>query len=288
METRFLESFVAVADSGSIADAARRLSLTPTAVAQRIRVLEQELGVKLIARSGRTVRVTEGGTRVLVRAKTFQRELRELKAAASDQAFSGELRIGTINTGLTGLMPAILTRLAQTYPGVEVHIQAGVSRALYQKLTQGELDAALIIEPQFAVPKSLIWRMLSEERLMVLAPRALEHHDPLALLATQPLIRYDRQNWGGWLADQYLQQQNIHPKERFELHTLDAIALLVERGLGVSLVPDWVRAWPLPPTLVKLSLPGDVPSRRVGMLWPARSQHSRLLDELLTASPAQA
>lgn len=285
METRFLESFVAVAESGSIADAARRLNLTPTAVAQRIRVLEQELGVALIARSGRTVRVTEGGTRILAKAHSFQRELRELKAAASDQSFSGELRIGTINTGLTGLMPSILARLAEAHPGVEVHIQAGVSRALYQLVVQGELDAVLIIEPQFAVPKSLIWRKLSEEKLMVLAPRSLAHADPLALLATQPLIRYDRQNWGGWLADQYLQQQGIHPTERFELHTLDAIALLVERGLGVSLVPDWVRAWPLPPTLVKLALPGEVPSRRVGMVWPARSHFSRLLDALL-AEPA--
>ena len=68
METRFLDSFVTIAECGSMAEAARRLNVTPTALAQRVHVLEDELGVKLIERSGRTVQLTEGGARVLARA----------------------------------------------------------------------------------------------------------------------------------------------------------------------------------------------------------------------------
>jgi DNA-binding transcriptional LysR family regulator len=68
METRFLDSFVTIAECGSMAEAARRLNVTPTALAQRVRVLEDELHVKLIERSGRTVQLTEGGARVLARA----------------------------------------------------------------------------------------------------------------------------------------------------------------------------------------------------------------------------
>lgn len=287
METRFIDSFVAIAECGSMAEAARRLNITPTALAQRVHALEDELHVKLIERSGRAVRLTEGGMRVLARAHRFQKEVRELKAAASEGLFAGELRLGTISTALTGMLPAMLALLAQNYPKVDLYIEAGVSRALYHQVISGELDAALIIEPQFAIPKSMVWRLLRSEPLVVLAPRSLAGIPPLELLATQPLIRYDRNNWGGWLADRYLQQNRIVPHERFELDTLDAIALLVERGLGVSLVPDWPRAWPLPPGVTMLALPGKVPLRKLGLLWPAKSPYSRLLQELLDLSDFQ-
>lgn len=286
METRFLDSFVTIAECGSMAEAARRLNVTPTALAQRVRVLEDELDVKLIERSGRTIQLTEGGARVLARARRFQREVRELKASASEEAFAGELRLGTISTALTGLLPEILSTLAGRHPKVDVYIVAEVSRLLYHQVISEALDAALIIEPQFATPKSLVWRELRSEPLVVLAPNALAHLPPLELLATQPLIRYDRNNWGGQLADQYLQEQQIFPRERFELDVLDAIALLVERGLGVSLVPDWPRAWPLPKGVTILSLPGTAPVRKLGLLWRARSPFSRLFEELLEAGSA--
>jgi DNA-binding transcriptional LysR family regulator len=54
MDTQFLDSFVTVVDYGSMAEAARRLNLTPAAVAQRIRALEDEIGASLFVRSGRT------------------------------------------------------------------------------------------------------------------------------------------------------------------------------------------------------------------------------------------
>lgn len=281
METRFLDSFVAVAECQSMAEAARRLNITPTALAQRMHALEHELGVKLIERSGRTVRLTEGGARVLARARRFQREVRELKAAAAAETFAGELRLGTIATALTGILPAFLATLAGRHAKVDVYIAAGVSRSLYHQVVSEALDAALIIEPQFALPKSLVWHQLRAEPLVVLAPASLAHLPPLELLATQPLIRYDRNNWGGQLADRYLQAQQIFPRERFELDTLEAIALLVARGLGVSLVPDWARAWPLPDSVTMIALPGEAPVRRLGLLWRARSPYSRMLEELL-------
>jgi DNA-binding transcriptional LysR family regulator len=281
METRFLDSFVTIAECDSMAEAARRLNVTPTALAQRVHVLEDELGVKLIERSGRTVQLTEGGARVLARARHFQREVRELKAAASEEAFAGELRLGTISTALTGMLPALLATLAERHPKVDVYIVAEVSRLLYHQVISEALDAALIIAPQFAIPKSLVWRELRSEPLVVLAPAALAHLPALELLATQPLIRYDRNNWGGQLADQYLQEQQIFPRERFELDVLDAIALLVERGLGVSLVPDWPRAWPLPQGVAIVALPGVAPVRKLGLLWRAKSPYSRMFEELL-------
>ena len=264
-----------------MAEAARRLNLTPTALAQRIHVLERDFGAKLIVRSGRTVRLTEGGTRLLARAKQFQREVRELQAATLGEGLVGGLRLGAISTAVTGLLPTMLAGLVQRHPRIDIYIEAGVSRDLYHQVLQDKLDAALIVAPPFAVPKSFTWRTLRKEPLVVLAPRAMAHVDPLRLLAEMPLIRYDRRNWGGSLADQYLQQNGIQPRERFELDALDGIVLLVGLGLGVSLVPDWARAAPLPDTVASLAVPGDTPHRMLGMLWPTQSAHSRLLESLL-------
>lgn len=116
MDTRFLESFVAVATCGSIAEAARRLNLTPAAVAQRLRALEAELGHSLVSRTGRTVRPTASGLAVLAEAHALLEATRALKAAAANDMPAGQLRLGATATALTGLLPAILATLGQNFP----------------------------------------------------------------------------------------------------------------------------------------------------------------------------
>ena len=85
--------------------------------------------------------------------------------------------------------------------------------------------------------------------------------------ATEPFIRYDQSLWGGLQADAYLRQVRIRPRDRFELVTLDAIAVLIDRALGMSLVPDWSPPWPEGLSLAKLPLPGKPPTRHLGLLW---------------------
>ena len=89
----------------------------------------------------------------------------------------------------------------------------------------------------------------------MLAHRGISERDPHALLESQPFIRYDRKQWGGRLADDYLQQNDLSVTDRYELDSLETIAVLVDRQLGVSLVPDWAPPWPEGLTLRKLPLP---------------------------------
>src|SRR5436190_1930240 len=82
---------------------------------------------------------------------------------------------------------------------------------------ESEIDAAIIVEPPFAIPKSCEWRVVREEPLIVLAPAAMGKRDPHDLLANEPFIRYDHNNWTGQLVDKYLRRAGIRPHERFEL-----------------------------------------------------------------------
>lgn len=286
METQFLHTFVTVVDRGSMAAAARTLHITPAAVAQQIRTLERELGAPLIARAGRTVSVTEDGARILQRARELLRSVADLRSVANENDIAGELRLGACPTALAGLLPDILSRMVAAFPKITVYIKPGYSADLYRAVEAGDLDAAMVLQAPFALPKTCNWQLLREEPLVVLAPQRLAGSDPHALLSTQPLIRYDRHEWGGRLADDYLRQAGIVPHERFELNALNAIAVMVDRGLGVSLVPDWAKPWPEGLNVVRIPLPQRSEPRRIGMVWSRSSVRIRLVNVLLDEAKA--
>jgi DNA-binding transcriptional LysR family regulator len=284
VETQFLNTFVTVVDQGSMAAAARVLNVTPAAVAQQIRTLERELGASLIARVGRTVSVTEQGSRILDRARELLRSVSDLRSVANDSAVSGELRLGACPTALAGMLPDVLARMVDAFPQINVFIKPGYSVDLYRAVEAGELDAAVVLQAPFPLPKTCEWLLLREEPLIVLAPRSMAGRDPHELLSTQPLIRYDRNQWGGRQADDYLRANGIVPRERFELNALNAIAVMVDRGLGVSLVPDWAQPWPEGLQLTRIPLPNPAVPRRIGIVWSRSSVRVRLVTVLLQES----
>lgn len=105
METAFLKTLVLIAVTGSMAEAARRLGLTATSVAQQIRVLEKEFGVPLLAHAGRTVQLTAAGRQVLGETKVVLRSVGGLREMATSSVPGVALRLGSINTALHSIVP---------------------------------------------------------------------------------------------------------------------------------------------------------------------------------------
>lgn len=289
METSYIQNFLKVVDCGSMSEAARQLQLSPAAIAQQMRVLESELGCVLLVRQGRNVRPNGAGQRLYDKGRHLVRELHELRGHVIAEEEAGQLRLGTVNTALHGFLPQVLRRFHQTHAQVRVHIRTGATPELYTALLHVELDAALCLKPAFDLPKSVLWHSLRQEPLVVLAPDALARRDPLELLRAQPLVRYDRSLGGGKLADDYLRAMGIAPQERFEINSVLAIAMLVEQGLGVGLVPDIGHALTHGRAIQALALPGhpgNPAGREVGMLWMRASPHSRWIQQLLACAHA--
>jgi DNA-binding transcriptional LysR family regulator len=281
MDTRALECFVSVIDNGSIAEAARRLNLTPAGVAKRVHALEAEIGGRLISRSGRTVRPTKVAMTILDRARVFLREARDFKAAAAIDRPAGELRLGAVQTTLTGLLPDILALMTNAYPQIKIHIVRGSSTETYRKVLNGDLDAAILSHPPFAILKTCDWRDLREEPFVVLTRAPAPRRHPHAILAEEPFIRLDRDLHAGRLIDAYLRKAGIRPKELFELDGIEAIAVMVDRGLGVAILPDWAPPWPEGLSLAKLPLPDRTFTRRTGLLWTRASLRVGLIHAFL-------
>jgi DNA-binding transcriptional LysR family regulator len=281
MQTGYLGTFVLVAESGSMSEAARRLEITPAAVAHQLRLLEREMGTRLLTRAGRTVVPTEAGHRLAGRASAVLRDLRNIKAAVNEDAATGELRLGAINTALHSLLPEVLAGFVKLFPDARVDIRSALSGELYDAVLRGELDAAVCLHPSFVLPKTVSWVQLAEEPLVVMAPARWGQRDAHALLREEPLIRYNRHLGGGKQADAYLRKAGIVPRERFELSSLPAIAMLVDRGLGVSLAPDASVPWWRGLRVAKLPLPDQPYRRRFGIIWPRASVRTRLIDALV-------
>ena len=279
MDTRFLQSFVSVVECGSIAEAARQLDMTPATIAQRLRALEAEIGSQLVVRSGRTVKPTVAGTRILERARSVLREVRDLESSATDTALpAGPLRLGAIPTGLTGIVPLILKKWVQRYPGITIYIEPATSTVLYGRVVAGDLDAAVLVHPMFDLPKTCAWHGLRRESLVLLAPTGMKVKDPLATITREPFIRYDRQVVAGKMADDYLRRHGIRPRVRVELDGIEYVAKLVAEGLGVSVLPDWALIGPGNPALKRWPLPAPVPSREVGVFWQRASVRAPLVE----------
>lgn len=282
METRFLETFLTVVQHGSLAEASRRLGVTPAAIAQRIQALEIEVGLPLLARSGRRVKPTEAGVAILEKSRRVLAEVRQLKSLAHDDQAFGELRLGAISTVLTGLLPNALRRVFDRTPGVDIFLLPGTSAELYNSVVEEKIDAAILVKPPFPIPKTLSWELIRSEPFVLLAPLDFAHIPADRLLREQPFIRYDRSNWGGRLADTYLQSQRILPREWLELDALEAISVMVEAGLGVSLMPDWRSSLFDNLRVARLPL-RNAPCREIGLLRPQNLPSGRLIQAVLDA-----
>jgi DNA-binding transcriptional LysR family regulator len=281
MDTRFLESFVAVVEFGSMAEAGRRLNLTAAGVAQRLRVLEEEFGITLVTRVGRRVHPTEAGVAVFTKARALLQGIRELRQVALAGTQSGELRLGAISTAMTGILPNVMRGLNTTYPNVNIFVAPGTSVDLYERVIDGDLDAAIIVAPPFKMPKTCDWQLIRKEQLLLIRPESISTDDPVELLSTQPFIRYDRNHWGGRLAENYLRYCGIVPEERFELDALEAIAVMVDSGLGVSLVPDWAPPWPEGVKIARTVIPEQEFARHIGLVWVRTSSSLRTIEAFL-------
>ncbi|MBZ9798439.1 LysR family transcriptional regulator [Mesorhizobium sp. ES1-4] len=279
MDTRFIESFLAVVETGSIAAASRRLNLTQAALAQRLKALERDIGVPLVSRVGQTVKPTSAGLSVIERSQELLSTVRQIRSIAMEDANIGELRLGAISAAMIGIIPTALGDFCKSLPNVTVHLTPGVSEALYQQVLDDALDAAIIIRPHhFAIPKTCSWQLLLEEEFIVLKSAAIAADDGIELLREHPLIRYDRRHWDGQIADRYMTELGIQPQERFEMDGIDAIAALVEKGLGVSLVPNSYPLRNIGSKIVKVPLGGGQPFREIIFISNRSSPNSRFLE----------
>src|SRR5512134_4087947 len=123
LDLELLRSFVAIAERESFAAAAEQVHRTQSAVTQQMARLEEQLGVALFRKVGRSKRLTEHGVRLLDYARRLLTLNDEALASLAAQDLRGPLRIGSIYDATEFLLPPLLARFSQLYPNLQLEVR---------------------------------------------------------------------------------------------------------------------------------------------------------------------
>lgn len=147
MNLRFLEAFYWIAKLGSFSAAASKLHTTPAAISERIRTLEEDLGVRIFERDSRRVAVTPAGERLLPYAEQMLSLRDAMKKSVQDtSAQTGIISLGVIESVVHTWLPDVLRELTQVYPGITVELYSDSTPRLKDELRADHLDLAILAD----------------------------------------------------------------------------------------------------------------------------------------------
>ena len=127
---------------------------------------------------------------------------------------------------------------SKTAPQARIVITPGASADLYERLLDKKLDAALMIEPPFSLPKQFHTTSICTEPLCIVSKHPLKG-SLSKMLASEPLILFDRKTWGGKLSWQWIMAQDTDFTTLCEIDALETMIAMVQAGLGITIVPKW-------------------------------------------------
>lgn len=274
---RNLNTFLAVARHGSFVAAGHEIGLTAAAVGLQIRALEDELRQKMFDRSGRSIVLNTVGRAMVAPLTDIVAQYDALSDLADCESLGGKLVMGALVSALMGAFADCLLSLASQHPALEVKLFSGLSADFTRRVEGGELDAAVVAQPPFRLPTSLVWTSLYDEPMVMIVPcepRFALAKEPLRILRESPFLRFDREAWTGHLVNDALNQAGAKVREGMELNSVEAILALVRQGFGVSIVPKLANVqWSRDRALRLVLLPGVNVKRHVGLL--ERREHGR-------------
>ena len=233
-----VEGFLEVARLGSVSRAAEALFVTQPTLTARLHSLERELGQRLFVRTRNGMRLTEAGRAFIPYA---ERALREGRQALGDvgNGTAGHLMIGAAPAVSTYLLPSVLERFVDRHPRVEVAVRTGHSESVLEMVLRDEVQ--LGIGRSLRHPEVELIPFHEEELVLVVAPEhpfAKLHRVRMADVGGQQLIMFDRTSSYYEITQAAFLSAGVTLRGMLmELDNIEAAKKMVERGLGVALLP---------------------------------------------------
>ncbi|KQO01965.1 LysR family transcriptional regulator [Arthrobacter sp. Leaf234] len=234
---------------GTLADVAAALSYSPSSVSQQLALLEKEVGVELLRKTGRRVVLTPQAEVLVAHTAELLETLERAEAdlAASLTTVSGTVRVAVFQSAALALMPDALTAMNRDYPEVRVEmVQREPERALYETFAR---DFDLVIAEQYpghAAPRhaELDHVPLTQDAIRLAVPRAGERAvtaiTTVADAADAAWVMEPRGAASRHWAEQACRRAGFEPDVRYETADLQAQIRLIESGNAVALMPDLV------------------------------------------------
>jgi len=241
MDIRNLNTFIQAAELGSFSQAGEKLGYSQPTVSVQIRQLEEELGARLFDRIGHAVRLTDRGRELLRYAQEICRLSQEMSGQEAETG--AEIRLATADSLCGPLLLDSLEGLRQACPHISLKLTTAGTDGLFRMLDRNEADLVCTLDSHIYDHSYVIAGERKVGVHLVAAPghplaqggavtreRLLEQE----LLLTEKGMSYRR------LLDQWMAQASMAVEPRLETGRADLISTLVERGRGVSFLPDYV------------------------------------------------
>lgn len=283
MKIESFRTLDAVLRGGSFAAGAAYMNLSPSAVSLQMKQLEEYFGQPLFDRSALQVRPNAFAGEINTVLQDTLAKMDELRRRSSP-AVAGQIRLGTIEPLQVTLIPPLLRHARTHFPALDVRLIRGRVSDLILKLKSGEIDAAIIVQPESGGSSRLSWTPLFQERLVLIAPPESREQTVAELFRQHEWIRFDKSTVGGRIAARYVAEHAPHARCRIDLQSLAALTALVSEGLGVSILPEpGPNLYNVHPVRI-LSLGKDGPYRQVSFVCRLTDQENRLVLALLDSA----
>lgn len=240
MELRQLETLVAIADGGSFSRAAITLNLAQPSLSRQMALLENEVGQRLLVRTGRGVAPTPAGEAFLVHARAMLDIARRARDEMHDLGAepTGKVTVGMPPRVALGLSVPLIQQFRKAYPRAVITVIEGLSLSLRESLVAGRLDLALLFDP----PPSpqLAFEPLMRERLLLVAPPTsrLPARVGLAALSGYPMVLPSAPNAIRGLLDSVLVPRGIALDVFAEAGAVQTVLRLVAESVGCTVLPE--------------------------------------------------
>ena len=281
MDVPQLRTILQVAELGSLSKAADRLRIAQPALSRQVRLLEEELGIRLFDRHGRGMVVTEAGKEVLRHAQRIMQELDEIRATVADEdaPLRGQVSIGMPPTVSDILSVPLVSAFQVRHPEARLRIVSAYTGYLLDWLHRGELDVAIMYETRPV--RSLRMEPLLEEVLFLIGPpdSGLRPDLPVsfAQVAALKLFLPSLGNGLRTILEQSAQIAGCRLEVPVEADSYSTLKNLVESGHGYTILPlAPIHRDVLVGRLVYAPIEGPTPSRRLMLTYPTDRATPRL------------
>lgn len=226
----------------NISQAAASLHTSQPGISKQIRLLEDELGVEIFIRSGKHLaRVTPAGEEILRTAGEIITRVESIQAIAADARSAGEgsLAIATTHTQSRYVLPAIIRRFIDKFPGVALHMHQGTPEQIGDLAATGVTDFAIATEALQMYQELIMMPCYSWNRVILVPKNHVLAEEKLLTidkLASFQLVTYTQGFTGRSKLDDAFQARGLQPQIVFTAADADVIKTYVRLGLGVGIV----------------------------------------------------
>ncbi len=283
----YYKVFYYVVRSGSITKAAQQLNISQPAASQEIKQLEQALGVQLLIRSSKGIRLTSEGEMLYSRVAPGLESifLGEQLVAEMRNLHSGEIRIGASDMTLQFYLLPYLEKFHEHYPGIKVSVTNGPTPETLEYMRQGKIDFGVVSTPfdladdmNMRPVKDIQDTFIAGPKFFQLKNRRLKYRD----LEQLPLICLEENSSSRRYINEFLSRQGIVLHPEFELATSDMIVQFTLRNLGIGYVmSEFAKPYIEQGLLFPLIFQSPLPKRQFCIITAARRHHSAAAEKLM-------